>query len=122
MIEGKGYQPEIEHSKLGDAKKKADKKENQNYPYIYKETHMFQMKKAFAHTNESVDLTEEWIDSAVEIASDYFFSEGINEEGLDQIIDEVGLEDFVDFVIDPIEELNEERSASASSKHLHMRR
>ena len=69
------------------------------------------MKKAFAHTNESVDLTEEWIDSAVEIASDYFFSEGINEEGLDQIIDEVGLEDFVDFVIDPIEELNEERSA-----------
>ena len=62
-------------------------------------------------TNESVDLTEEWIDSAVEIASDYFFSEGINEEGLDQIIDEVGLEDFVDFVIDPIEELNEERSA-----------
>ena len=60
---------------------------------------------------ESVDLTEEWINASIEVSADYFFAEGINEEGLDQIIDEVGLEDFVDFVIDPIEELNEERSA-----------
>ena len=111
MIEGKGYQPEIEHSKLGDAKKKADKKRESKLPPHLQGDAIAKMKKAFAHTNESVDLTEEWIDSAVEIASDYFFSEGINEEGLDQIIDEVGLEDFVDFVIDPIEELNEERSA-----------
>jgi len=111
MIEGKGYQPEIEHSKLGDAKKKADKKKESKLPPHLQGDAIAKMKKAFAHTNESVDLTEEWIDSAVEIASDYFFSEGINEEGLDQIIDEVGLEDFVDFVIDPIEELNEERSA-----------
>jgi len=109
--EGKGYQPEIEHSKLGDAKKKADKKRESKLPPHLQGDAIAKMKKAFAHTNESVDLTEEWIDSAVEIASDYFFSEGINEEGLDQIIDEVGLEDFVDFVIDPIEELNEERSA-----------
>ena len=117
MIEGKGYQPEIEHSKLGDAKKKADKKRESKLPPHLQGDAIAKMKKAFAHTNESVDLTEEWIDSAVEIASDYFFSEGINEEGLDQIIDEVGLEDFVDFVIDPIEELNEERSArKATSK------
>ena len=109
--EGKGWQPEIEHSKLGDAKKKADKKRESKLPPHLQGDAIAKMKKAFAHTNESVDLTEEWIDSAVEIASDYFFSEGINEEGLDQIIDEVGLEDFVDFVIDPIEELNEERSA-----------
>ena len=111
MIEGKGYQPEIEHSKLGDAKKKADKKRESKLPPHLQGDAIAKMKKAFAHTNESVDLTGEWIGSAVEIASDYFFSEGINEEGLDQIIDEVGLEDFVDFVIDPIEELNEERSA-----------
>jgi hypothetical protein len=107
--EGKGWQPEIEHSKLGDAKKKADKKRESKLPPHLQGDALAKMKKAFA--NESVDLTEEWIDSAVEIASEYFFSEGINEEGLDQIIDEVGLEDFVDFVIDPIEELNEERSA-----------
>ena len=115
MIEGKGYQPEIEHSKLGDAKKKADKKKESKLPPHLQGDAIAKMKKAFAHTNESVDLTEEWIDSAVEIASDYFFSEGINEEGLDQIIDEVGLEDFVDFVIDPIEELNEERAARKAS-------
>ena len=115
MIEGKGYQPEIEHSKLGDAKKKADKKRESKLPPHLQGDAIAKMKKAFAHTNESVDLTEEWIDSAVEIASDYFFSEGINEEGIDQIIDEVGLEDFVDFVIDPIEELNEERAARKAS-------
>ena len=115
MIEGKGYQPEIEHSKLGDAKKKADKKKESKLPPHLQGDAIAKMKKAFAHTNESVDLTEEWIDSAVEIASDYFFSEGINEEGIDQIIDEVGLEDFVDFVIDPIEELNEERAARKAS-------
>ena len=113
--EGEGYQPEIEHSKLGDAKKKADKKRESKLPPHLQGDAIAKMKKAFAHTNESVDLTEEWIDSAVEIASDYFFSEGINEEGLDQIIDEVGLEDFVDFVIDPIEELNEERAARKAS-------
>ena len=64
---------------------------------------------------ESVDLTEEWINASIEVSADYFFAEGINEDGLDQIIDEVGLEDFVDFVIDPIEELNEERSARKAS-------
>ena len=111
--EGKGWQPEIEHSKLGDAKKKADKKRESKLPPHLQGDALAKMKKAFA--NESVDLTEEWIDSAVEIASEYFFSEGINEEGLDQIIDEVGLEDFVDFVIDPIEELNEERAARKAS-------
>ena len=64
---------------------------------------------------ESVDLTEEWINASVEVSADYFFEEGINEDGLDQIINEVGLEDFVNFVIDPIEELNEERSARKAS-------
>ena len=66
-------------------------------------------------TCESVDLTEEWINASVEVSADYFFEEGINEDGLDQIINEVGLEDFVNFVIDPIEELNEERSARKAS-------
>ena len=60
---------------------------------------------------ESYDLTEEWVNASVEISADYFFAEGINEDGLDQIINEVGLEDFVEFVVDPIEELNEERAA-----------
>ncbi len=60
---------------------------------------------------EEFEFTEEWINAATEIAADYFYAEGLNEDGLDILIDEVGLEDFVEFVIDPIEELNEARSA-----------
>ena len=50
----------------------------------------------------------DWLDASVEVSTDYFFEEGINEEGLDMIIEEVGLDDFIEFVTDPIEELNEE--------------
>ena len=49
-----------------------------------------------------------------EAAVEYFYEEGINEEGIDLIIEEVGLEDFVDFVDFVHDEtifLNEERKA-----------
>ena len=115
FVEGKGYQPEIEHSKMGDAKKKAEKKRKEAEKSLPPHLKLDTMRKAFAHTNESIDLTEEWVDASIEVSADYFFAEGINEDGLDQIIDEVGLEDFVDFVIDPIEELNEERAARKAS-------
>ena len=47
------------------------------------------------------------IDGAVE----YFYEEGINEEGIDQLVEEIGLESFVDFVDESAVELNEERAA-----------
>ena len=43
------------------------------------------------------------------------YAEGINEEGLDAIIEEVGLDTFVDFVIDSAQDLNEERAARKMS-------
>ena len=49
-----------------------------------------------------------------EAVVEYFYTEGINEEGIDLIIEEVGLEDFVDFVDFIHDEtifLNEERKA-----------
>ena len=46
-----------------------------------------------------------------EAAVEYFYAEGINEEGIDLIIEEVGLDDFVDFVDDSAELLTEERAA-----------
>ena len=46
--EGKGYQPEIEHSKLGDAKKKADKKRESKLPPHLQGDAIGKMKKAFA--------------------------------------------------------------------------
>jgi hypothetical protein len=46
--EGKGYQPEIEHSKLGDAKKKADKERESKLPPHLQGDAIGKMKKAFA--------------------------------------------------------------------------
>mgnify|MGYP001186836529 CR=1 FL=1 len=46
--EGKGYQPEIEHSKIGDAKKKADKKRESKLPPHLQGDAIGKMKKAFA--------------------------------------------------------------------------
>ena len=64
---------------------------------------------------EEVELSEQWVDSAIELSTDYFFHEGLNEEGVELVIEEVGLDDFVEFVLDPIEELNEERSAKKAA-------
>ena len=50
--EGKGYQPEIEHSKMGDAKKKADKKKESKLPPHLQGDAIGKMRKAFASTNE----------------------------------------------------------------------
>jgi len=47
----------------------------------------------------------------IEGAIEYFYEEGINEEGIDQLIEEIGLETFIDFVEDGTVELNEERAA-----------
>ena len=59
---------------------------------------------------------EEWEAAAIEVAVEYFYEEGINEEGLDLIIEEVGLEDFVEYILDPPPEyLEEERAARKAS-------
>ena len=52
MEEGKGYQPEIEHSKMGDAKKKADKKRESKLPPHLQGDAIGKMKKAFASEGE----------------------------------------------------------------------
>ena len=52
MIEGKGYQPEIEHSKLGDAKKKADKKRESKLPPHLQGDALAKMKKAFSEEDK----------------------------------------------------------------------
>ena len=46
--EERGYQPEIEHSKMGDAKKKADKKRESSLPPHLQGDAIGKMKKAFA--------------------------------------------------------------------------
>ena len=47
----------------------------------------------------------------IEGVIEYFYEEGINEEGFDQLIEEIGLEEFVNFVDESALALNEERAA-----------
>ncbi len=49
---------------------------------------------------EEVELTEEEIEESIDDAVEYFISEEIEEEDLDQIIEDVGLDDFVEFVLE----------------------
>jgi len=50
--EERGYQPEIEHSKMGDAKKKADKKRESSLPPHLQGDAIGKMKKAFAEEDK----------------------------------------------------------------------
>ena len=59
-------------------------------------------------------LTKE--DTLIETAVDYFISEGINEEGIDLIIEDIGIDTFTDFVLDFPEQLDEERKARRATK------
>ena len=61
------WQPEIEHSKLGDAKKKADKKKESKLPPHLRGDAIDKMKKAFAHTNEGYS---NWRSTLREVTSD----------------------------------------------------
>ena len=105
------WKPEIEVIKGSDLRKKAKKEKESKLPPHLQGDAIGKMKKAFAHTNEEVELSEQWVDSAIDVSTEYFFHEGLNPEGVELVIEEVGLDDFVEFVLDPIEELNEERSA-----------
>ena len=73
--EGKGYQPEIEHSKLGDAaKKKAEKKRKAAADSLPPHLRLDVMKKAFAHTNEEVfgeEGYDRWRDKQLERGHDH---------------------------------------------------
>lgn len=62
---------------------------------------------------EEVDLTEE-----INIATEYFYEQGLNEEGVDILIEELGLEGFADFVYEIAEEytLIEARTLTGKKK------
>lgn len=68
--------------------------------------------EAYAHVYQPQELTEE-----VEIATEYFYEMGLNENGIDILIEELGEEEFVNWVYDIAEEytLSEARSAKRRS-------
>ena len=77
-------------------------------------------------TNETKYRDYEFIDiikpdpiKTVESAVEYFYEEGLNVESIDKIIEEVGLDDFVEFVLDPHQDLVEERDARKAKARGH---
>jgi len=53
---------------------------------------------------ELVEINEDYLVEEINIAADYLYSEGLNEYGLDILIEELGLDDFINFMI----EINED--------------
>ena len=51
----------------------------------------------------------------IEGAVEYFYEEGINEDGIEQLVEEIGLDEFVNFIEGGTVELNEERAARKAS-------
>lgn len=53
---------------------------------------------------EVAELTEEHIENIANIASEYFYTEGLNEDGIDILIEDLGLEKFNNLVFDLAED------------------
>lgn len=74
--------------------------------------------EAYTNVYAEQDLSEETIEEIseeVEIASNYFYEMGLNEDGVDILIEELGVEEFANFVYDIAEEyvLTEARAGGA---------
>ena len=52
----------------------------------------------------------------IDAATDYLYEEGLNEEGIDLLIEEIGLDGFVEFIEGPIVELNEAEEGRPARK------
>ncbi len=72
------------------------------------------MKKLTAVRQGAEDIVAHF-EPEIDAAAQYFFEQGVNEEGLDIIIEELGIEEFLDFVTEDVQVLNEERAARKAS-------
>ena len=76
------------------------------------------LKMDYELEGDMLDETYQLLET-VDHATDYFHTMGINEDGLEMIIEEMGLDDFVDFVecLDEHYVLNEERDAKRTTAY-----
>jgi hypothetical protein len=72
--------------------------------------HLIGLCEAYYQVYEPENITEE-----VDIAAEYFMSEGLNEYGVEILIEELGLDEFVNFVYDIAESYNLSESTVYSS-------
>lgn len=59
-----------------------------------------EQKQFSSHIIESYELTEDAIYEKVDIATEYFYEQGLNEIGLNILIEDLGLDEFVSFVFE----------------------
>jgi len=75
-----------------------------------------EFKEEYFHVVEETQLTEEYLTEVVDVASEFFYNCGLNKNGIDIIIEEVGGDTFAEFVFELSEEyfLSEELKKSES--------
>jgi hypothetical protein len=97
------------------SKKKSEIKENPaiNNKVVINPEFKEEVQILGGHIVESFELNEEYLNEAVDIATEFFYNCGLNENGVDIVINELGEEKFTEFVFDLSEEyfLIEARSA-----------
>ena len=103
------YETEKTAEVLGALKKKK-KDFTKRYGKMGPDVMLDVAKKTVKRKGDTSKSDDRYAYEEYEDAVEYFYAEGINEEGIDLIIEEVGLDDFVDFVTDT-EFLSEERAA-----------
>ena len=96
-------EPEQEPKKEDSKVKQAEKKESM----LKRRVLMAKMRAVRQGATGIMASYEPNIEGVIE----YFYEEGINEEGFDQLLEEIGLEEFVNFVDESALALNEERAA-----------
>lgn len=47
---------------------------------------------------ESVELSEYYIEDVIDVAAEYFYEQGLNEEGLQMVIEDLGVDKFLEYV------------------------
>ena len=97
-------EPEVDGDPVDDKKAEQQKKKEQQ---LKKRIIRMKMMAVNSGNDQGIVASYDPLEAAVE----YFYEEGINEEGLEQLIEDIGLDDFVDFIEGGTVELNEERAA-----------
>lgn len=111
--------PELLEALEGDDSKTIDVSNKvDNYKQGYKKKPVVEinpsMHEAFegydVEVIDSQELDESYIQEAIEVAAEYFYESGLNEFGVEEVIELLGENKFSDFVFDLVEdyELNEE--------------
>ena len=118
LLEVKEIEPEVDgepSDPLEDKKAEQQKKKEQQL-----KKRIIRMKMMAVNSGNDQGIVASYepeIDGAVQ----YFYEQGINAEGLDQIIEEIGLDEFVEFVLDASQFLTEETEEGRPARKMNVR-